>query len=42
MQTEILQMYYPKLKGINIKRNIFGKITSTNQSEDNQNEHFIK
>lgn len=38
MQTEILQMYYPKLKNVKVKRNFFGKITSTNQSnEDNQN-----
>ncbi|CAD8058511.1 unnamed protein product [Paramecium primaurelia] len=43
MQTEILQMYYPKLKNVKVKRNFFGKITSTNQSnEDNQNQIFIK
>ncbi|CAD8070222.1 unnamed protein product [Paramecium sonneborni] len=43
MVTEILHMYYPNLKNIIIKRNFFGKIISTNQSnEGNQNENFIK
>ncbi|CAD8158543.1 unnamed protein product [Paramecium octaurelia] len=43
MQTEILQMYYPKLKNVKVKRNALGKIISTNQgNEDNPNAQFIK
>ncbi|CAK77762.1 unnamed protein product (macronuclear) [Paramecium tetraurelia] len=42
VETEILQMYYPKLKDVKVKRNVLGKIISTNQgNEDNKNAQFI-
>ncbi|CAD8067664.1 unnamed protein product [Paramecium primaurelia] len=44
MQTEILQIYYPNLKNMIIKRNYFGKIIPINETnqQDTQNETFIK